>query len=118
MSDLVYESKELTMPNAGVYTIEDLIPIINDNSVDEKIEAVRSFLGERNKEHITKDEFAFLMTLDHYIQSLERAKTLLTKDRFTVQFIGSKTSPRLWLDDFRIIPLTKDDSGKPNRSTT
>ena len=87
-----------------ITTILDLIPdmdVSDPRDCQAKAQAIREEFMESGRPSCTVDEIAFMMLLDHYIETLKRAKTLLSKDRFTVEYIGREKIP--YLTDFRVI---------------
>ena len=87
-----------------MYTILDIIPDIdvsNPKECQAKAQAIRDEFNEFGRVTCTVDEIAFIMLLDHYIESFKRAKTLLSKDRFTVEYVGQSKVP--YITDFKVI---------------
>ena len=68
------------------------------------VEATTEYLHEQGKTDCTTDEFAFIMTLDRYIELFEKAKSMIINDRFTVEYKGEKTNQIPGIHQFEIIP--------------
>lgn len=78
---------------------------INRTEANSLIKNAAGFLQERGKFDTTKDEFAFVMTLDRYIELFEKAKSMLANNKFTVEFKGNPNEQILRIEDFEIIPV-------------
>jgi hypothetical protein len=89
-------------------TLFNVLPVeLDRKEINKMVAATSEYFQERGKVDCTKDEFAFLMTLDRYIEMFEKAKSMVANDRFTVEFKGDKDQQTLTLNDFEIIPIKK-----------
>lgn len=87
-----------------IYTILDIIPemdVSNPRECQAKAYSIKEEFNECGRTNCTVDEIAFMMLLDHYIDTFKRAKTLLCKDRFTVEYVGQSKIP--YITDFKVI---------------
>jgi hypothetical protein len=101
-------------------TIYDILPENtehppkNNNETAAEIREVKSFLDESERANNTVDEVMFLALINRRLRYLEkqadifkRAKTLLVKDRFTVEYKNPHSNSNPLLEDFEIIPIKK-----------
>jgi len=90
-----------------VYTnLFHLLPLeVGKEEITELVEGTSKYVSGREREDLSNDEFAFLLTLSRYITIFEKAKAMLVANRFTVEFKGSKDTPVLDLNEFEIIPV-------------
>ncbi len=101
-------------------TIYHILPEVEENfptkrsDVIREIQEVKVFLDEIEKPSGTMDEIVFLALINRKIEYFnknaeifKRAKTLVAKERFTVEYKGSQSNPNPTLEDFEIIPIKK-----------
>lgn len=60
---------------------------------------------ERGKDNCLPDEVVFIAVLERSITIFERAKELIAKKRFTVQYKGPDYNDNPQVTDFEIVPI-------------
>lgn len=89
-------------------TLYHVFPVdVDKKDVSMMVAQVSEYFQDRGKTDYTKEEFAFLMTLNRYIEVFEKAKAMVANNKFTVEFKGDKDSNTLKVDDFELIPVKK-----------
>jgi hypothetical protein len=90
--------------------IFQLIPdleVSNPANNQAKVEEAKNYLLECGKQSVKLDEAVFVILLDHYIEVLKKAKSMLGHSKFTVKFIDKgEEIPRL--EDFAVLTLERD----------
>ena len=90
-------------------SLEDLFPPLTEQVMSEISDDVSLYLYESGNKKVTRDDFVFLATIEYYMRTLEKAKSMIIKDKFTTSYTGNKQSVRYYLDEFQIIPVTKKE---------
>jgi hypothetical protein len=78
---------------------------IDRKEVSSMVQQTSEYFHDRGKTDYTKDEFAFAMTIDRYIEIFEKAKSMVANNKFTVEFKGDKDGNILKIEDFEITPI-------------
>ena len=94
-------------------TLLDVMPNLEFTKSDgmKAVRGVQEFLQEHGRNACSADEVAFISLLERYIDIFTKAKSMIAKDRFTVEYKGEQNSSSISLTDFEIIPIVKKSDG-------
>lgn len=95
------------------YNIIDLFPPYESKKdFNDKLKATLEHFQEYDRQDYTSDEVVFVATIDRYLDILEKARSMLLKNKFTVEYTGPKSNDCHKLEDFKVIPVQlKENSG-------
>lgn len=94
------------MPNyTTLFQVIPPLDVEDDVRCRNDVENIKEFLAGHGRKSYTMDEVCFIMLLDNYIKVFEKAKNMIGRNRFTVQFMNYQSSETPDIDDFSIIPI-------------
>lgn len=94
------------MSYTTIYNVLPALDLSNPIAQTKKTEDVKQYLAEMGRTAYTTDELVFILLLDEEIRAFTKAKEMLGRGRFTVQYMNAKAEQSIpKLGDFSIIPI-------------
>lgn len=89
-----------------MYTLYDVFPRIEKKEdILQEMGDVQNFLHDHGREHASPDELLFLAIIERHIKFFEKAKTMIGRNRFTVEYKGPEYNDNPSISEFQIIPI-------------